>query len=203
MQFLDVTRALKLALGDTTVASPPIAALRARLYYVERPPSELAVGAAVVQTKDDQVGALRLAIASSPQKRLKARHAALLRSMEEVVRRHGWLDIPAAVKREFDMDLVEITLVREVLHSEPLVFVDDPRPSFLKKVNSSRVSQKEVKRALKDSGMKASTGQSFGCSNCGIITGGLLRCGRCKGAVYCGRPCQVAHWKAHKGCCGA
>ena len=146
MQFLDVTRALKLAVGDTSEPSIPITECKARLYYVEKPPSELCVGAAVVQTNDEQVAMFRQAIASSTRKRQQLRHDALLRSMEAVVRRHGWMDIPAPVKKEFDMDLVEITLVREALHKEPLVFVDDPRPSFLRNVSRSRVTQKEVKR---------------------------------------------------------
>ena len=56
-------------------------------------------------------------------------------------------------------------------------------------------------RALRDSGMKASTGQSLGCSSCGLVTGDLMRCGRCKGAVYCSKGCQAAAWPDHKPLC--
>jgi len=47
------------------------------------------------------------------------------------------------------------------------------------------------------------------CSNCGIGEGGggaaLKPCSRCKVALYCGRDCQVQHWKAggHKAVCKA
>ena len=45
------------------------------------------------------------------------------------------------------------------------------------------------------------------CSNCGIGEGGdgaaLKPCSRCKVTLYCGRECQVQHWKAggHKAAC--
>ena len=32
------------------------------------------------------------------------------------------------------------------------------------------------------------------CSGCGKA-GATLKCGRCKAKHYCGRECQVAHWK--------
>jgi len=47
------------------------------------------------------------------------------------------------------------------------------------------------------------------CSNCGIGERGggaaLKPCSRCKVALYCGRGCQVQHWKAggHKAVCKA
>jgi len=47
------------------------------------------------------------------------------------------------------------------------------------------------------------------CSNCGIGERGggaaLKPCSRCKVALYCGRECQVQHWKAggHKAVCKA
>jgi len=47
------------------------------------------------------------------------------------------------------------------------------------------------------------------CSNCGIGEKGggaaLKPCSRCKVALYCGRECQVQHWKAggHKAVCKA
>lgn len=40
------------------------------------------------------------------------------------------------------------------------------------------------------------------CAACGGEgAGGLKTCGKCGGARYCGRECQVAHWPAHKGDC--
>ena len=37
------------------------------------------------------------------------------------------------------------------------------------------------------------------CARCGGEV--VLRCGRCKQVRYCGKECQVAHWKLHKGEC--
>lgn len=42
-----------------------------------------------------------------------------------------------------------------------------------------------------------------GCANCGKDSVALMLCGRCKGVKYCGRACQVAHHKKHKGTCQA
>jgi ankyrin repeat protein len=39
------------------------------------------------------------------------------------------------------------------------------------------------------------------CSNIGCSGAGLMKCTGCKQARYCGEPCQLAHWKAHKGDC--
>jgi hypothetical protein len=36
------------------------------------------------------------------------------------------------------------------------------------------------------------------CSNPGCSGAGLKKCPACKQARYCGEPCQLAHWKAHK-----
>ena len=48
------------------------------------------------------------------------------------------------------------------------------------------------------------------CANCGALEapGGaaLKPCARCKSVVYCGRECQIEHWKApggHKSSCSA
>ncbi|KAK1759107.1 putative histone-lysine N-methyltransferase [Echria macrotheca] len=41
------------------------------------------------------------------------------------------------------------------------------------------------------------------CANCGTASERLMLCGRCKAVAYCGRKCQVAHYKAHKGSCQA
>lgn len=41
------------------------------------------------------------------------------------------------------------------------------------------------------------------CAYCGVAAANLKACTRCRRVVYCGRDCQVAHWKAghKKGCC--
>ncbi|KAK4148148.1 uncharacterized protein C8A04DRAFT_33652 [Dichotomopilus funicola] len=39
------------------------------------------------------------------------------------------------------------------------------------------------------------------CANCGTAPAQLMLCGRCKSVAYCGRTCQVAHFKEHKGIC--
>ena len=40
------------------------------------------------------------------------------------------------------------------------------------------------------------------CANCGKDSVQLMRCGRCKAVMYCGRTCQVAHYKKeHKAKC--
>jgi ankyrin repeat protein len=39
------------------------------------------------------------------------------------------------------------------------------------------------------------------CSSPGCDGAGLKKCPACKQAGYCGKPCQYAHWKAHKADC--
>ncbi|KFG88052.1 histone-lysine N-methyltransferase [Metarhizium anisopliae] len=41
------------------------------------------------------------------------------------------------------------------------------------------------------------------CVNCEKGPGQLMLCGRCKAVMYCGRACQVAHFKDHKATCRA
>ncbi|KAK2594904.1 hypothetical protein QQS21_007403 [Conoideocrella luteorostrata] len=41
------------------------------------------------------------------------------------------------------------------------------------------------------------------CANCENVSAQLMLCGRCKAAAYCGRTCQVAHYKEHKAKCRA
>jgi len=41
------------------------------------------------------------------------------------------------------------------------------------------------------------------CANCGKGSAQLMLCGRCKAVAYCGRACQVAHFKVHKAMCRA
>lgn len=39
------------------------------------------------------------------------------------------------------------------------------------------------------------------CANCDKGSVPLMLCGRCKSVMYCGRTCQVAHFKQHKAAC--
>lgn len=39
------------------------------------------------------------------------------------------------------------------------------------------------------------------CANCEKDSVRLMACGRCKAVMYCGRTCQVAHYKEHKAKC--
>jgi hypothetical protein len=41
------------------------------------------------------------------------------------------------------------------------------------------------------------------CDGCGAYGVKLKACSRCKTAMYCGQPCQKAHWKQHKAICKA
>jgi len=62
-----------------------------------------------------------------------------------------------------------------------------------------------------DSARRSSTGKisvrisrkaSSDCAMCAKPnTGTVLRCGRCKQVVYCGKACQKLHWKVHKATC--
>lgn len=42
---------------------------------------------------------------------------------------------------------------------------------------------------------------SNGCASCGKESARLMACGRCKAVKYCGRDCQIAHFKEHKTLC--
>jgi Rubisco LSMT substrate-binding/MYND finger len=41
------------------------------------------------------------------------------------------------------------------------------------------------------------------CVKCQKVSVQLMRCGRCNKVTYCGRACQVAHYKEHKAMCRA
>jgi hypothetical protein len=41
------------------------------------------------------------------------------------------------------------------------------------------------------------------CAKCKTVSTQLMRCGRCSKVKYCGRACQVAHYKEHKKFCQA
>jgi hypothetical protein len=48
---------------------------------------------------------------------------------------------------------------------------------------------------------KASLSAPTRCANCEKDSVRLMACGRCKAVMYCGRTCQVAHYKEHKAEC--
>jgi hypothetical protein len=41
------------------------------------------------------------------------------------------------------------------------------------------------------------------CAKCENVAVQLMRCGRCNKVMYCGRACQIAHYKEHKAMCRA
>jgi len=45
--------------------------------------------------------------------------------------------------------------------------------------------------------------QAARCASCGKVPAQLMLCGRCKAVAYCGRACQVVHFKEHKAICRA
>jgi len=44
---------------------------------------------------------------------------------------------------------------------------------------------------------------SVQCAKCKKVSVQLMRCGRCNEVMYCGRACQVTHYKEHKAICRA
>ena len=59
----------------------------------------------------------------------------------------------------------------------------------------------ELKREVGSSLMFTPLNPEALCLNCGQI--GLKKCGKCLEALYCGRDCQVKHWRSeHKRVCG-
>lgn len=206
MQFIDVTRAMRLVIGDDTTENIPLSLTTPALYHVESsrvPELSKRIGMAIVQTKERDLAMLHAAIHSSDKKHLARRHKALMFSLKRAIEKHGWVDMPTEAKIEFDTDLIEITLIRERLYGEPVVLTADPRPGFMKKASNNNITPKDVKKALKGSGMKASIQQALGCAVCGIVTGDLKRCGRCRSAAYCSEACQRKHWPTHKTSCAS
>lgn len=51
--------------------------------------------------------------------------------------------------------------------------------------------------------VKGSLSAPARCANCGKVPTQPMLCGRCKAVTYCGRTCQVAHYKEHKAVCRA
>ena len=101
-----------------------------------------------------------------------------------------------------------------------------PRREFVKRVATARAcigdvidlgylkgARAEVDPLLKEfppkkQDMDASELSVTRCEHCGISASKdgpkLAKCARCKEDSYCGRECQLAHWKAgHKGVCVA
>ena len=50
---------------------------------------------------------------------------------------------------------------------------------------------------------RASLSARAQCANCEKVSVHLMSCARCKAVMYCGRTCQVAHYKEHKAACRA
>ena len=51
------------------------------------------------------------------------------------------------------------------------------------------------------SGSSSSASAAARCANCGKDSVPLMACARCKAVMYCGRACQLAHYKEHKAKC--
>lgn len=71
-----------------------------------------------------------------------------------------------------------------------------------------RLAKKRAEDLL--SVVKGGSGSTMGsvsapawCANCGTVALQLMLCGRCKDVSYCGRTCQVAHFKEDKAICQA
>jgi hypothetical protein len=71
-----------------------------------------------------------------------------------------------------------------------------------------RLARKKAKDLLAKVKGKSANGRDLGslsvarqCANCNKDSAQLMLCGRCKAAAYCGRACQVAHFKEHKATC--
>lgn len=60
---------------------------------------------------------------------------------------------------------------------------------------------KSKKKAFKQYIKKTNGEIGTVCFNCRKFAEKYSKCGNCKKAVYCGKECQVAHWKEHKKCC--
>lgn len=204
MQFIDVTRVFKIVTGDEKNEDHNLLP-KPNLYYVKNTSSSeiinAPVGVAVVQTKASDIMMLRNIVHCLDRKSLKRRYNALICSIKRVIKKYSLFDIPTDVKIEFDTDLIEITVIREWLYGEAITLTDDPRPDFLKNVNKTKLTHEDVKNALKDSGKKSSKEQALGCVRCGVVSGELKRCGRCRSVVYCSAECQKSHWQAHKVSC--
>lgn len=68
-----------------------------------------------------------------------------------------------------------------------------------------RMTLKKVQDLLAalEGGDSNSQGLAHRCAKCGNTSAQLMACGRCKSVRYCGRSCQVAHYKEHKAMCQA
>jgi hypothetical protein len=59
----------------------------------------------------------------------------------------------------------------------------------------------DLQAAVKSGNFNGSLSSPAECANCGKASAQLMLCGRCKAIKYCGRACQVAHYKEHKAIC--
>ncbi|KAJ6783237.1 hypothetical protein PWT90_01155 [Aphanocladium album] len=65
-----------------------------------------------------------------------------------------------------------------------------------------KLAEKKAENLMQAVGRGGSSDKQ--CANCAKDDGAqLMACGRCKTVKYCGRPCQVAHFKTHKAACRA
>jgi hypothetical protein len=60
-----------------------------------------------------------------------------------------------------------------------------------------------TKKTAEDLLAAVESGSGNQCAKCKKVSVQLMRCGRCNEVVYCGRACQVAHYKEHKAICRA
>lgn len=203
MQFIDVTRVFRLVVGDNTTEDMLSELPNAKLYKLESYPEDTTVGAAIIQTNEKDFGMFRAMLHTADKNQLRRRQKALINKLKNTYKKHGWTGVPNEKNKECDTDLVEICAIREVLYGEPVKVVSDLRPDLLKNINSSTLTPEDVRQALKASGMKATTKQALGCALCGLVTGDLKKCGKCKSVLYCSAECQKKDWPVHKLACSS
>ncbi|KAM0255849.1 hypothetical protein ACHAQJ_005354 [Trichoderma viride] len=66
-----------------------------------------------------------------------------------------------------------------------------------------RLARKRAEDLLAAVESRNGNGTPARCANCEKVSVPLMLCGRCKAVMYCGRTCQVAHFKEHKAICRA
>lgn len=123
------------------------------------------------------------------------------------------LSLRGADLKEFCTLLVEAAIYRMVVRGEPLVIrpvskaehaivTDAFERGVLNNPGATAADMAGLLAAQTACSMRASLRQAAGCAACGVVTGKLMKCGRCKAACYCSEACQRGHWPAHKGICG-
>lgn len=89
----------------------------------------------------------------------------------------------------FDYELLCMLPERRAACESFAVAVEQRRvfvPASLKTVRTHVVNGKIIERV---------------CAACSVWTGKHMRCSGCGMVYYCGKPCQLAHWKEHKSAC--